>query len=440
MFGGEPDARRVRGEQFRHGGAPDGDGHSEAVFQQLQPAHEGLRSADEDGRDQSTELARLVQSQHTERWRHERLIAVLPAPILVTDSDGKVRTANGSAAALLNLPVARMVRESLFAFVDAADRAELRRLLADAVDAKRDLRAIVVMCPYRGQPIHVELAATMREDPATGDCEVTWVLLGDGVVSQPAVTTKTRGRHLARSLVELTQLPMRASGVSEVLAPMAEACQRAFAHTVAASINLGDQSRPDLVATRSKLAQSLDGAQLTAGEGPSQTAWNQRSTVRSNDLRADPRWPRLQRHLADSPVKSVVAVPIRFGDEVVGILNLYSLDDHLADAAAVESAEFLATTVAAVLHEAEAKSELENSAKQLHTALESRSTIDQAKGMIMASRRCGADQAFDILVQMSSRANVKLRDIAARMVEEASQGIEALPDQRPSGGRGPVEG
>ena len=439
MFGGEPDAQRVRGERLGLGAKTDGDSHSEAVFQELESAHEGLTAADEDARNQRGDLARLVQSQHTERWRHERLIAVLPAPILVTDGDGLVRTANGSAAAMLNLPVARMVRQSLFAFVDAADRAELRRLLAEAVGAKRDLRSIVVLCPYRGQPIHVEVAATTREDPATGDCEVTWVLLGDGVVSQPKDAEKTRGRHLARSLVELTQLPLRTSGTAEVLAPMAAACQRAFSHTVSASINLGQPGRPDLVATGSKFAQSLDGAQVTAGEGPSQSAWDQRCTARSDDLRTDRRWPRLQNQLAGSPVQSVVAVPVRFGDKVVGILNLYSQDDHMAEEAAVESAEFLATTVAAVLHEAEAKSELENSARQLHAALESRSTIDQAKGMIMASRGCGPDEAFDILVQMSSSTNVKLRDIAARMVEEASQGNKVLPDQRPNGGRSSVD-
>jgi AmiR/NasT family two-component response regulator len=53
----------------------------------------------------------------------------------------------------------------------------------------------------------------------------------------------------------------------------------------------------------------------------------------------------------------------------------------------------------------------------LRTALESRSTIDQAKGIIMATRHCDADQAFAYLSKLSSVSNVKLRTVAARIVE-----------------------
>lgn len=425
MFGRELDARDTPIERFREGDVPaDRDGHSEAQIREPGSAREDLRPA---------------QRQHSDIRRKERLVAVLPAPVVVTDESGLVRTANGSAAELLGLSADRLVDDSLFTFMEATCRDELRRLLAEAVEARRDLRSTATLCPARGEPVRVDVAATTRDDPGTGGAEVTWVLLGDGVISSSDADERTRGRYLARSLVELTQLPLSASGISEVLAPMAGACQRAFSHPVEVSIIIGEPGRPDFVATGSKLAQSLDGAQVTAGEGPAQTAWGEGRTVRSEDLRADRRWPRLHRHLATSRVRSAVALPIRFADKVVGVLNLYSEDGRVTGEAAVESAELLGTTVAAVLHEAEAKSELEDSTRQLQAALESRSTIDQAKGMIMASRGCGPDEAFQILVDMSSTANVKLRDIAARMVEEASQGTKVHPDQRPNGGRSSVD-
>jgi AmiR/NasT family two-component response regulator len=43
----------------------------------------------------------------------------------------------------------------------------------------------------------------------------------------------------------------------------------------------------------------------------------------------------------------------------------------------------------------------------------------------MASRRCSADEAFQMLVQASQRNNAKLRDIAARIV--TSQASEQRP-------------
>ena len=52
-------------------------------------------------------------------------------------------------------------------------------------------------------------------------------------------------------------------------------------------------------------------------------------------------------------------------------------------------------------------------------AMQSRSTIEQAKGIIMSTSGCTPDQAMDLLVQQSQHQNVKLRDIAREIVDNA---------------------
>jgi AmiR/NasT family two-component response regulator len=52
--------------------------------------------------------------------------------------------------------------------------------------------------------------------------------------------------------------------------------------------------------------------------------------------------------------------------------------------------------------------------------MRSRAVIEQAKGILMAARRLTADEAFQVLVQLSQTRNVKLREIAARVVSQAS--------------------
>jgi AmiR/NasT family two-component response regulator len=86
----------------------------------------------------------------------------------------------------------------------------------------------------------------------------------------------------------------------------------------------------------------------------------------------------------------------------------------------VQAAELVASTVGTVMQEVSMRSELETVVSQLQTALESRATIDQAKGIVMARYGCDADEAFRILARLSSNANVKLREIAQRLVEEAA--------------------
>lgn len=71
--------------------------------------------------------------------------------------------------------------------------------------------------------------------------------------------------------------------------------------------------------------------------------------------------------------------------------------------------------------------ELREEIEHLKTALLSRATIEQAKGMLMRAEHCTPEEAFDILRKASQRENVKLRDVALRIVEGASRGNASEP-------------
>jgi hypothetical protein len=55
----------------------------------------------------------------------------------------------------------------------------------------------------------------------------------------------------------------------------------------------------------------------------------------------------------------------------------------------------------------------------LRRALTSRATIDQAKGIIMAERRCTPEAAFDLLARLSQDTHVRVVDVAAALVYKA---------------------
>jgi AmiR/NasT family two-component response regulator len=63
----------------------------------------------------------------------------------------------------------------------------------------------------------------------------------------------------------------------------------------------------------------------------------------------------------------------------------------------------------------------ENEIQTLKEALRTRTVIGQAVGLLMHESTITAEAAFARLVQMSSHANVKLRDIAQRIVTEANE-------------------
>jgi hypothetical protein len=57
----------------------------------------------------------------------------------------------------------------------------------------------------------------------------------------------------------------------------------------------------------------------------------------------------------------------------------------------------------------------------------------------MATRGCGPDAAFEYLADLSSRSNLKLRDIAARIVERAARDPRLYDENGDAGDHAPNE-
>jgi AmiR/NasT family two-component response regulator len=90
-----------------------------------------------------------------------------------------------------------------------------------------------------------------------------------------------------------------------------------------------------------------------------------------------------------------------------------------------------------VLTNAQAFAAAQRLAQNLERAIDSRAVIEQAKGIIMSTRRCSPDAAFQLLRTQSQYENRKLRDVAQEVVQAAAGPTEPDgPDDRP--GRSPV--
>jgi two-component system, response regulator / RNA-binding antiterminator len=92
-----------------------------------------------------------------------------------------------------------------------------------------------------------------------------------------------------------------------------------------------------------------------------------------------------------------------------------------ADTVDPESLIALRMRIVASSHNQEAYVSLAREVVQLRQALTSRVVIEQARGIIMAERRCGPGEAFEILRKVSNDSNVRLRDLAAGLVAGLQQ-------------------
>ena len=91
-------------------------------------------------------------------------------------------------------------------------------------------------------------------------------------------------------------------------------------------------------------------------------------------------------------------------------MNIYSRRADAFDDAAEAVGAVLAAHASVALATARERAQLEE-------ALRSLDLIGQAKGILMARGNIDEDRAFDILRQASPRMNVKLREVARRVVD-----------------------
>lgn len=240
------------------------------------------------------------------------------------------------------------------------------------------------------------------------------------VAVEPTGSKASRAGLIAatRALAELCRLWVDCDDPRTRLARVATVSRAAVPGATGLSITLGHPKAPDVLATESAYAQAVDGAQYRAEEGPCVDAFTTRRIQLADDLASDARWPTLAASAADLGVGSAIGVPLVWGPDVLGVLNVYADVPEAFDEAAIEEVDLLAAAVAAALQGAQERAVLRALNRQLQEALDSRAQIEQAKGMVMAMHRCGADEAFERLVSMSRNTNTKLRDVAAQLVAE----------------------
>jgi hypothetical protein len=107
--------------------------------------------------------------------------------------------------------------------------------------------------------------------------------------------------------------------------------------------------------------------------------------------------------------------------DLAATLNLYSRSPLELSDAWTRHANIYAEQVAATLQSADAYKSTATLATNLAEAMRSRAVIEQAKGILMAHEHITDDEAFQRLTTLSEQANVKLRDLAPRLVEERSR-------------------
>ena len=233
--------------------------------------------------------------------------------------------------------------------------------------------------------------------------------MGSAENPQPANATE--------ALERLGRLSLRDLSMEGLLQTVADVAKTVMPGSPEASVTLVFKDHPTTVASTGQLATDLDESQYERGHGPCLHAARTGELIEIGDTRTDPRWPDYLPRAAEHGALSSLSVPLAIDDEqVTGALNIYAREPHAFDEDSRSAATRFGPYAAVAAGNLHAYRSARDRADNLQAALESRGVIDQAKGILMDRHKLTADQAFQVLAQMSMRTNRKLRAVADDLV------------------------
>src|SRR5512141_1145056 len=162
--------------------------------------------------------------------------------------------------------------------------------------------------------------------------------------------------------------------------------------------------------------------QLQYQEGPCLDCFRTGTAVVNSDLhQAGQRWPLFAPRAVEAGFQSVHAFPLRHRQKVIGALNLLSTDTGHFDPTDVRIIHRLADSATIGLLQERTIRSAEILTEQLQGALNSRITIEQAKGVLARTHHISVDAAFERMRAYSRRNPHPLSDVARAVVTKPGQ-------------------
>jgi GAF domain-containing protein len=224
-----------------------------------------------------------------------------------------------------------------------------------------------------------------------------------------------------RALAQLADLRTSPTGVEAALQRIVESADALFQVDGTALMLVDrDQVLRNLAVSHLRAAL-LEELQAEHGEGPCVDAYDDKETVRAGDLRRGRRWPGFGPVAARRGLVAVLASPIPYSTEAVGVVAVYASDPHPWSEAEEEAIVAFTDLAAMMILNAMEASERGRVAVELQVALDSRIAIEQAKGVLVGRHGISPRQAFERLRGLARDQRRPLTEVAKEVVGAAQR-------------------
>jgi len=224
---------------------------------------------------------------------------------------------------------------------------------------------------------------------------------------------------LRQALDQLADLRTTPVTVEEALDRVVEAADALFGVDGTALMLVDrDQVLRNLAASDLRAAL-LEELQAEHGEGPCVDAFDDKEPVSADDLAREARWPAFAPDAARRHLLAVLASPIPYSEQAVGVVAVFAAEPHPWTEAEREAIVAFTDLVALLILNAMKATERGRLAAELQVALDSRVVIEQAKGVLVGRHGLTTRQAFERLRRQARDQRRPLPEVARAVVSAA---------------------
>lgn len=226
-------------------------------------------------------------------------------------------------------------------------------------------------------------------------------------------------RRVRDTFIELTDTLVADFDIIDFLDRLAARCADLLGIAACGIVVVDHNGELNLVAASTEKARLLELVQVQNTAGPCLDAYDTGRPVQCADLgEIGPRsrWSRFAAAARSSGFASVHALPMRLREDKIGAMNLFGSAPGPLDAETVALGQALAdaATIGIVHQRAVARQEVVT--EQLQGALNSRITIEQAKGYLAERLGISIDEAFGTMRAYARDNNLKLTAVADAVI------------------------
>ncbi len=226
-------------------------------------------------------------------------------------------------------------------------------------------------------------------------------------------------QDVRQALHELGRLRFGEMRVEEAMHQIVQTTHAIFSVDGAALMLADAEHHLRNAAVSDERVRHLEELQVQYQEGPCISAFEDKVLVGAQDLKTDSRWPSFSQAAVERGLRAVLASPIPYNQDAVGVVAVLSQEEHPWPAEA-ELALLAFTDLAALLIATMMMGEQQTElSQQLQSALNSRAVIEQAKGVLIGQHGLSAQAAYEQIRAQARAERRKIAVVSAELVRRA---------------------